>query len=219
MSGFWCFPDGLYTSFADSTEDMEAGEWKYLWFTLWSKRRTTGVRTAVSVIRSRRGIFWAVYSIWWIWGTFESGCFWCVSCQRDSFQFFWCLVFVWIDSNYLFGVLDWKKCDSLRPGTAGGSAGIAGGKFYVDELQTAIFLVYYCDGGDVREEEKYGIWVKMDQGCFSREEYSWSAKWIFANFNVWLRISLASFLGIWYIYPIKHIFFFINYSNVSNVLN
>lgn len=60
-------------------------------------------------------------------------------------------------SNYLFGVLDWKKCDSLRPGTAGGSAGIAGGKFYVDELQTAIFLVYYCDGGDVREEEKYGI--------------------------------------------------------------
>ena len=109
MSGFWCFPDGLYTSFADSTEDMEAGEWKYLWFTLWSKRRTTGVRTAVSVIRSRRGIFWAVYSIWWIWGTFESGCFWCVSCQRDSFQFFWCLVFVWIDSDYFFGVLDLEE--------------------------------------------------------------------------------------------------------------
>lgn len=51
----------------------------------------------------------------------------------------------------------WKKCASLRPGTAGGCAGTAGGKFYVDELQTAIFLVYYCDGRDVREEEKYGI--------------------------------------------------------------
>lgn len=59
--------------------------------------------------------------------------------------------------DYFFGVLDWKKCDSLRPGTAGGSAGTAGGKFYVDELQAAIFLVYYCDGGDVRKEEKYGI--------------------------------------------------------------
>lgn len=52
---------------------------------------------------------------------------------------------------------NWKKCDSLRPGTAGGSAGTAGGKFYVDELQAAIFLVYYCDGGDVRKEEKYRI--------------------------------------------------------------
>ena len=113
----------------------------------------------------------------------------------------------------------WKKCDLVWPGTAGGSAGTAGGNFYVDELQTAIFLVYYCDGRDLREEEKYGIWVKMDQGCFSREEYSWTAKWVVANFDVWLRISLASFLGIWYIYPIKHIFFFINYSNVSNVLN
>ena len=57
----------------------------------------------------------------------------------------------------VFGVQDWKKCDSLRPGTAGGSAGTAGGKFYVDELQTAIFWVYYCDGRDLREEEKYGI--------------------------------------------------------------
>ena len=45
----------------------------------------------------------------------------------------------------------------LETCAAGGSAGTAGGKFYVDELQAAIFLVYYCDGGDVRKEEKYRI--------------------------------------------------------------
>ena len=45
----------------------------------------------------------------------------------------------------------------LETCAAGGSAGTADGKFYVDELQAAIFLVYYCDGGDVRKEEKYRI--------------------------------------------------------------
>ena len=38
----------------------------------------------------------------------------------------------------------------MRSGTARSSAGIVGGKFYADELQTAIFLVFDCDGGDER---------------------------------------------------------------------
>ena len=31
-----------------------------------------------------------------------------------------------------------------------GGTGTVGGKFYADELQTAIFLVFDCDGGDER---------------------------------------------------------------------
>jgi len=46
--------------------------------------------------------------------------------------------------------LDCAKCDSMRSGTACGSAGAVGGKFYADELPTAIFLVCDCDGGNER---------------------------------------------------------------------
>ena len=59
------------------------------------------------------------------------------------------MVLIWTDSDYIFSVLDWEKCDSVRSGAAGGGPGAFGREFYADELQAAVFLVYYRDGEDV----------------------------------------------------------------------
>ena len=51
------------------------------------------------------------------------------------------------------------------------SAGTSGREFYADELQAAVFLVCYCDGGDVWEEGKKDMNLKhqkfVKKGCYS----------------------------------------------------